>query len=70
VEECKPLDDGEFRSEKAAKAIVTKLGYSQVKVIEGGIDALLEAFPLTKAVWPSNVHDFLLVVYLCTFAYV
>ena len=42
-------DDGTFRSEKAAAAIVDKCGYTQVKVIDGGIDAYLAAFPLTDA---------------------
>jgi rhodanese-related sulfurtransferase len=46
-------DDGSFRSEVAFKNI-SKLGYSQVKIIEGGSEAYFEAFPLTaadKRVW-------------------
>eukprot|EP00227_Mantoniella_beaufortii_P017344 CAMPEP_0197576356 /NCGR_PEP_ID=MMETSP1326-20131121/1397_1 /TAXON_ID=1155430 /ORGANISM="Genus nov. species nov., Strain RCC2288" /LENGTH=194 /DNA_ID=CAMNT_0043139253 /DNA_START=32 /DNA_END=616 /DNA_ORIENTATION=- len=42
-------DDGSMRSEKASKAVVTKLGLTNVKVIQGGIDAYIEMFPLTKA---------------------
>ena len=42
-------DDGTFRSEKAAAAIVDKCGFSQVKIIDGGIDAYIAAFPLTDA---------------------
>jgi len=41
-------DDGTFRSELAHKLITQKLGYSQVKIIEGGIDAYIEFQPLTK----------------------
>lgn len=37
------------RSFQACTAIVEKLGYTQCKVIEGGIDAYLAAFPLTQA---------------------
>ena len=46
-------DDGSFRSEVAFKNI-SKIGYSQVKIIEGGSEAYFEAFPLTaadKRVW-------------------
>jgi rhodanese-related sulfurtransferase len=46
-------DDGSFRSEVAFKNI-SKLGYTQVKIIEGGSEAYFEAFPLTaadKRVW-------------------
>lgn len=42
-------DDGTTRSEKAAAAIVEKCGYTQCKVIEGGVDAYLKAYPLTQA---------------------
>ena len=42
-------DDGTFRSEKAAAAIVDKCGFSQVKIIDGGIDGDLAAFPLSDA---------------------
>jgi rhodanese-related sulfurtransferase len=42
-------DDGTTRSEKACTAIVEKCGYTQCKVIEGGIDAYLAAYPLTQA---------------------
>jgi rhodanese-related sulfurtransferase len=42
-------DDGTFRSEKAAAAIVDKCGFTQVKIIDGGIDAYIAAFPLTDA---------------------
>jgi rhodanese-related sulfurtransferase len=41
-------DDGDFRSEVAFKNIC-KIGYTQVKIIEGGSDAFFEAFPLTAA---------------------
>jgi rhodanese-related sulfurtransferase len=41
-------DDGTMRSEVAHKNI-TKLGYSQVKIIEGGAEAYFKAFPLTEA---------------------
>ena len=41
-------DDGTFRSELAHKLITGKLGYSQVKIIDGGIDAYIEHQPLTK----------------------
>jgi rhodanese-related sulfurtransferase len=41
-------DDGTFRSELAHKLITQKLGYSQVKIIDGGIDAYIEFQPLTK----------------------
>ena len=46
-------DDGSFRSEVAFKNI-SKIGYTQVKIIEGGSEAYFEAFPLTaadKRVW-------------------
>ena len=46
-------DDGSFRSEVAFKNI-SKLGYTQVKIMEGGSEAYFEAFPLTaadKRVW-------------------
>ena len=42
-------DDGTFRSEKAAAAIVDKCGFTQVKIIDGGIDGYLAAFPLSDA---------------------
>eukprot|EP00854_Cymbomonas_tetramitiformis_P018136 gene18136-21603_t len=42
-------DDGTFRSEVAAKNITEKLGYTQVKVLEGGLDAYTEVFPYTDA---------------------
>ena len=41
-------DDGTFRSELAHRLITGKLGYSQVKIIDGGIDAYIEHQPLTK----------------------
>eukprot|EP00217_Crustomastix_stigmatica_P007413 CAMPEP_0183793310 /NCGR_PEP_ID=MMETSP0803_2-20130417/3131_1 /TAXON_ID=195967 /ORGANISM="Crustomastix stigmata, Strain CCMP3273" /LENGTH=188 /DNA_ID=CAMNT_0026037685 /DNA_START=54 /DNA_END=620 /DNA_ORIENTATION=+ len=41
-------DDGSDRSEIAYEMITEKLGYSQVKVVEGGMDAYLEKFPLTQ----------------------
>jgi rhodanese-related sulfurtransferase len=41
-------DDGTFRSELAHRLITQKLGYSQVKIIDGGIDAYIEFQPLTK----------------------
>ena len=41
-------DDGTFRSELAHKLISNKLGYSQVKIIEGGIDAYIVHEGLTK----------------------
>ena len=42
-------DDGTFRSEKAAAAIVDKCGFSNVKIIDGGIDAYLAHSPLSDA---------------------
>ena len=42
-------DDGTFRSNKAADAIMSKLGHTNVKVLEGGIDAYLKAFPIDKS---------------------
>ena len=42
-------DDGTFRSNKAADAIMSKLGHTNVKVLEGGIDAYLNAFPIDKS---------------------
>ena len=49
-------DDGTFRSEVAFKRISEKLGYSNVKIVEGGMDEYLEKFPLTakdKVKWKT-----------------
>ena len=41
-------DDGTFRSELGHKLITNKLGYSQVRIIEGGLDAYFQHEGLTK----------------------
>jgi len=41
-------DDGTQRSEMAAKNITEQLGMSQVKIIEGGLNALMARYPLEE----------------------
>ena len=48
-------DDGESRSEMAAK-MVTDLGYSAIAIVEGGIDAYLAVSPLTDKV-RARAHE-------------